>query len=166
MPPFATFELVKILLPTGVAAVFGWMLLRRLEEVESEVARRSDYSRRWADLFFDASHTYMVPLERLLTLYHFLAHAADPNKEQGTKWAVEANALLPVLFENSLRIQRLAVLAPSSGPAAEAAATKILESTETLTKTRSLNLGEIRRETDTFNQAVRVAHAEMLSRRS
>jgi len=42
MPPFAVFELVKILLPTGVAAVFGWLLLRRPEEVKPEVARRCD----------------------------------------------------------------------------------------------------------------------------
>jgi hypothetical protein len=166
MPPFATFELVKILLPTGVAAVFGWLLLRRLEEVKSEVARRSDYSRRWADLFFDASHTYMVSLERLLTLYYFLSNAADPNDEQGTNWALEANSLLPVLFENYVRIKRLAALAPSSGPAAEAAATQILESTEKLTKTRRFNLDDIRREIDVFNQTVRAAHSEMLSRRS
>ena len=38
MPPFAVFELVKILLPTAVAAVFGWLLLRRVEGGKSEAA--------------------------------------------------------------------------------------------------------------------------------
>jgi len=163
MPPFAVFEMVKILLPTGVAAVLGMLLLRRLEQVKSEVARRSDYSRRWADLFFDASHAYMVALERLMTLYHFISHLADQNDEQGTQWGREANALLPEIFENYLRIQRLAVLAPSNGPAAEAAATKILESTEKATKTRSMHFGDLRSDIDAFNQAVREAHSEMLA---
>lgn len=130
MPPFAWFELVKILLPNGIAAGLGWLLLRRLEQVKSEVARRSDYSSRWADLSFDASHAYMVALERWMTLIHFICDAAEPNGEQGMKWQVQANALLLELVENYYRIERLAVLAPSKATAAKAAATKILESTE------------------------------------
>lgn len=157
---------MKILLPTGVAAVIGWLLLQRLEEVRSEVARRSDFSRRWADLFFDASHTFMVSVERLMTLYHFLSNSADPNDQQGMEWQRQANALLPGLVENYFRIQRLAVLAPSRGAAAEVAATQILESTEKLTKTRTGNLGDLRREIDAFNQAVREAHSEMLASRN
>jgi hypothetical protein len=165
MPPFAAFELVKILLPTGVAAVLGGLLLRRLEQVKLEVARRSDFSRRWADLFFDASHTFMVSVERLMTFYHLISGAADQNDQQSTEWALQANALHPVLIENYFRIQRLAVLAPSGGSAAEAAATQVLESIEKLTKTRTGNLGDLRREIDAFNRAVRSAHAEMLASR-
>jgi hypothetical protein len=166
MPPFAVFELVKILLPTGVAAVFGWLLLRRLEEVRSEVARYSDFSRKWAGLFFDASHTFMVSVERLMTLYHFLSDAADPNDQLGMERQRQANALLPALVEEYFRIQRLAVLAPSTGSAAERAATQIVESIEKLTKTRTGNLGDLRREIDAFNQAVREAHSEMLASRN
>lgn len=166
MPPFAVFELVKILLPTSVAAVVGLLLLRRLEQVKSEVARRSDYSRRWADLFFDASHAYMVALESLMTRYHFISHLADQNDEQGTQWGLEANALLPVHLENYYRIQRLAALAPLKGPAAEAAATKILENTEKATKTRKMHVGDLRSDIDAFNQAVREAHSEMLASRN
>ena len=95
MPPFAVFELVKIVLPTSAAVILGWLLLRRLEEVKSEVARRSGYSQRWADLFFDAAHTFMVSVERLLSLYYFLSNAADPNDQQGMEWQRQANALLP-----------------------------------------------------------------------
>ena len=158
-------ELVKILLPTLVAVGIGLLLLRRMEQVKFEVARRSDYSRRWADLFFDASHAYMVALERLMTRYHFISHLVDQNDEQGTQWGREANALLPELFENYLRIQRLAVLAPSNGAAAEAAATRILESTERATKTREMHFGDLRSDIDAFNQAVREAHSEMLTSR-
>ena len=87
MPPFAVFELAKILLPTGIAAVFGWLLVKRLEGVKSEVARYSDFSQKWAELFFDASHTFMVLVERLITLYSFLTIAANPNDETGIERA-------------------------------------------------------------------------------
>jgi hypothetical protein len=159
-------EWLKILLPTGAGVLLGWLLLRRLEEVKSEVARRSDYSRQWADLFFETSHTFIVSVERLMTFYQFLSNAADPNDRQGMEWQQQANALLPVLLEHYFRIQRLVLLARSRGSAAEAAATRILESTEKLTKTRTGNLGDLRREIDAFNQAVREAHSEMLASRT
>jgi hypothetical protein len=72
-------EFVKILLPSAVAAVIGFMLLRRLEEVKSEVARRSDFNRKWAELFFEASNTFMVSVERLLALVSVFATAPNPN---------------------------------------------------------------------------------------
>jgi hypothetical protein len=165
MPPHALFEFVKILLPTGVAAAFGWLLLRRLEEVKSEVARYSDFSRKWAELFFDASNAFMVSVERLITLYAFLTRA-NPNDEAGMEHQHKANALLPELHENYLRIQRLAPLAPLNGPEAVRAATQIYESVGSLTRTKMGNVTDFRREIDTFNQAVRVSHAEMLAVRS
>lgn len=166
MPPFAVFELVKILLPTGVAAVFGWLLLRRLEEVKSEVARYSDFSRKWAELFFDASNAFMVSVERLMTIYRFLSDAADPNDQVGMDRQLQANALLPTLVEYYFRIQRLAVLAPSTGSTAEKAATQIVASIVKLTTARTGNLRDLRLEIDAFNYAVREAHAEMLASRN
>jgi len=161
MPPFAVFELVKILL----AALLGLLLFRRLEQVKSQVARRSDFSSKWADLFFDASHTFMVSVERLMTFYHLISGAVDQNDQQSNEWARQANAEHPVLVENYFRIQRLAVLAPLRGPAAESAATELVASIEKLTKTRTGNLDDLRREINAFNQAVRTAHAEMLASR-
>jgi hypothetical protein len=81
-------ELAKILLPTGVGAIIGLLLLRRLEQVKGEVARQSDFNRKSAELFFDSSNTFLVS---------------------------SVNDLLPVLKENSFRIQRLVALAPSKG---------------------------------------------------
>ena len=83
-------------------------------------------------------------------------------------WSGSARQMLccPNLVENYFRIQRYSALAPSRGSAAEAAATLILASTEKLTKTRTGNLGDLRREIDAFNQAVRAAHAEMLESRN
>jgi hypothetical protein len=166
MPPFAAFELVKTLLPTGVAAVFGWLLLRRLEGAKSEVARYSDFSQRWAGLFFEASHTFMVSIERVMALFVFLTIAVDPNDEAGTEHARKINALMPELYENYFRITRLSSFAQSKGQAAVDAATQLRDSIFELTRTRTGNVNDLRREIDAFNQAVRIAHAEMLASRS
>jgi hypothetical protein len=79
------------------------------------------------------------------------------------EWPRQTNALLSILMENYFRIQRLVLLAPSKGPAAEAAATRIVESCEKMTKTRMFHMGELRRDMDAFNRAVREAHSEMLA---
>jgi hypothetical protein len=163
--PFSVPELVKILLPSCVAGAIGWLLLRRLEEIKSEVVRYSDFSRKWAELFFDASNAFMITVERYMTIFHFLAHAADPNDQAGMAWQQQANALLPALVENHYRIQRLAALAPSKGSAGGKAAVQIVESVGRLTKTKMGNLDDIRREIDIFNNAVREAHSEMLASR-
>ena len=70
---------------------------------------------------------------------------------------------MPELMEIYFRIQRLAALAPSSGPVAVSAATQIYNSMFELTRTKTAEVADLRRDVDTFNQAVRVAHAEMLA---
>src|SRR6185312_14871807 len=106
----------------------------------------SDFNKRWAELFFDASNTFMVSVERLMTLFKFLSDAVDPNDEMGMERQRQVNDLLIVLVENHFRIQRLVVLAPSNGLAADTAARQIVESVANLTKTRMGNLENIRRQ--------------------
>jgi hypothetical protein len=162
---FSVPELVKLLLPSCVAIALGCLLLRRLEEVKSEVVRYSDFSRKWAELFFDTCNAFMESVERLMTMYHFLSHAADPNDEAGMAWQRQANEQLPALIESHFRIQRLVLLAPSNGRTAGKAAIRIVESVEQLTKTKMGNLADLRNEIDEFNRAVREAHSEMLASR-
>jgi hypothetical protein len=159
-------EAARILLPTCVGAAFGWLLLRRLEEVKSEVVRYSDFGRKWAELFFDASNTFMVSVERLMAFYSLLSTMAAPNDQWGMGLQRQANDLLPVLRENFFRIQRLVALAPSKGSGAEAAANSITTGVSQLTKTRQGDLTALRREIDEFNRAVREAHSEMLASRT
>jgi len=106
----------------------------------------------------------MVSVERLITLYAFLTRA-NPNDEAGMEHQRNANALLPELHENYLRIQRLAPLAHLNGPEAVRAATQIYESVANLTRTKTGNVIDFRRDIDVFNHAVRVSHAEMLASR-
>ncbi len=159
-------EFVKAVLPTCVGAIIGLLLLRRLEQVKSEVVRRSDFNRRWAELFFDTSNTFMVSVERLLTLYCFLSGAPDPNDQLGLERQRQANDLLFILSENRFRIQRLVALARSKGPDTGAAANRVFETVAKLTQFRQGNVEEIRHQIDDFNYAARRAHAEMLSSRN
>ncbi len=156
-------DLTKILLPTGVAAVIGLLLLRKLEHVKSEVARYSDFNRRWADLFFDSSNTFMVSVERLLALYELLSADPDPNGQSGSELQRQANDLLLVLVENRFRIQRLVALAPTMGPAAYSSASRVFEEVAKLTQTRQCNVEEFCGHIDEFNYAARKAHSEMLA---
>ena len=162
----ALLEFAKILLPTGVGAIIALLLLRRLEQVKCEVARHSDFNRKWAELFFDSSNTFLVSSERFLALYYMLTVVAEPNNEWGIGLQRQVNDLLPVLKENSFRIQRLVALAPSQGPAAWAAANRLFESIAVLTKTRTANVEELRGQIDEFSHAARTAHSEMLASRS
>src|ERR1700736_2717786 len=107
MPFSVMVDLLKILLPTCVAAIFGWVLLRRLEEVKSEAASYSDFSRKWAELFFDASSAFMVSVERLQTFCYLLTGSKNPMGKEGMEWSEQANAIVPVILENYFRIQRL-----------------------------------------------------------
>lgn len=159
-------EFVKVVLPTCVGAIIGLLLLRRLEQVKSEVVRHSDFNRRWAELFFDSSNTFMVSVERLLVLSYFLSDAQDPNDKLGLERQSQVNDLLPILFENRFRIRRLVALAPSKGPDAGAAANRVFEAVQKLMQSRQGNAEVISRLIDEFNYAARRAHAEMLSSRN
>ncbi len=160
-------KIVKILLPsllpTIVAAAFGYFLLRRLEEIKSEVARHSDFSRKWAELFFDASNAFMISVERIMALFSLLTISKNPNDEAGTEWAKQANSLYPALVENNFRIQRLVALAPSRGQAAAGAADRLYQRVVALTGTKTGNVAELRSDIDAFNRAAREAHSEMIA---
>jgi hypothetical protein len=145
--------------------VLGWLFLRRLEQIKLEVARRSDFSQKWAALFFDASNAFMASVERLMTCLVFIVNTKDPNGLEGTEWQRNLNATLPVLVENHYRIQRLAALAPSMGPAAKRAAAALFESIQEFTVSKETNIEELRDKIDKFNFAVRDAHSEMIASR-
>ncbi len=162
----AVLEFAKVLVPTCVGAVIGLLLLRRLEQVKAEVVRHSDFNRRWAELFFDSSNTFMVSVERLLALYCLLTVAQDPNDQLGLGRQGQVNELLPVLAEHRFRILRLVVLAPPKGAEAGVAANRLFESVAKLTQARQGNVEELRCQINEFNFAARKAHAEMLSSRN
>jgi hypothetical protein len=134
--------------------------------VKSEVTGRSDFNRRWADLFFEASNTFMVAVERILALVFVLAQAKDPNNQAGTEMQGRVNDLFPVMIENRLRLQRLAALATTKGPEAYAAAERVYLEVAKSTQTRTYDLLVLRDRIDEFNRAARRAHAEVLALRN
>jgi hypothetical protein len=65
-------DLIKSLLPSILLALFGLLLLRKLEEIKTNVARHSDFSQKWAALFFDAANAFMSSAEYILSRLIFL----------------------------------------------------------------------------------------------
>lgn len=159
MPAKTWIEIASFVLPTSAAVLIGWIFLRRLEEVKAEVVRYSDFNRKWADLFFNASNAYMESIERVLTNYQFLSGSHDPNDEWETALVRETKELLPKVWENYNRILRLVVFAPSTRKATEQAAEELFEVVRSLTKTRRGVVADIRRSIESFNYAARAAHA-------
>lgn len=145
--------------------VLGWIFLRRLEQIKSEVARHSDFNQKWADLFFEASNAIMVSVEHIMTYAFLVTGDKDGNSPQKMEWQQEMNKALDVFLENQYRIQRLAVLATSKGSDVVKAADDLFESVRELFNNKRANLQELRVKIDTFNLAVRKAHAEMIASR-
>jgi hypothetical protein len=157
-------EVVKIVLECLIVGL-GWVFVRRLEQIKSEVARHSDFNQKWADLFFDASNAFMVSVERLMTCLVFIVNTKNPNDKQGMEWQLQLNATLSVFIENHYRIQRLAVFARKNGPAAVKAADDLFDRVSEFTATKKTNLDELRGKINIFNRAVREAHSEMIASR-
>ncbi len=161
----ATLGFIEVLLPTCVAAILGGLLLKRTEEIKSAVARRSDFSQKWADLFFDASNEFMVSVEHWMACLIMLVNSTEPNGPRGMELQDQVNATVAAILENRYRVQRLALLAPRTGSDAEKAASDLFEMIRDFTVTKKTNVEELRKNFDEFNQAARAAHSEMIAPR-
>ena len=157
-------EVVKIVLECLIVGL-GWVFVRRLEQIKSEVASHSDFNQKWADLFFNASNALMVSVEHIMTYAFLLISDKDEKSPKRTEWQEEMNKALDMLVENRYRIDRLAVLAASNGPVTQKAADDLFNSVRELFNSKRINLIELRDKTDTFNRAVREAHSEMIASR-
>ncbi len=160
-----TLGFIEVLLPTCVAAILGGLLLKRTEQIKFEVARHSDFSQKWADLFFNASNEFMVSVEHWMACLILLVNSKELNSPEGMELQSEMNAGVSSILENRFRIQRLALLASQTGSGAEKAAGDLFAMIRDFTVTRVTNVEELRKKIDEFNQAVRKAHAEMIAQR-
>jgi hypothetical protein len=158
-------DLTKSLLPSVLVALFGLLLLRKLEEIKSDVARRSDFNQKWAALFFDASNALMVSVEHIMTYAFLLICDKDEKSPKRLEWQEEMNNALDVLVENRYRIDRLSTLAASKGQDSQKAADELFDSVRVLFNSKRVDLGEIKSKITKFNHAVRAAHSEMIASR-
>ena len=157
-------EIAKIALEC-LLVVLGWFFLRRLEQIKLEVARHSDFSQKWADLFFDAANALMISVEHIMTYAFLLISDINESSPKRMEWQEEMNKALDILVENRYRIGRLAVLATSKGTASQKAADDLFDSVRELFNSKRINLNELRDKIDTFNRTVRDAHSEMIASR-
>ncbi len=145
-----------------LVAIFGILLLRRIEAIKSEVANKSEFHKKWAEEFFQCCQKFMRALERDLALLTVLAGLESPNDGLGIELQKEVHRLHPILSELELRIRRSIVFAPSTGGEVKKAASECIALTGSLIAAGRGNVDEIIGKMNNFNVASRNAHAEML----
>jgi hypothetical protein len=105
-----------------IVGILGVLLLRRIESIKAEVAKQSEFHKKWAEQFFDCCQEFMSSIEKELAVLLFLTGLKDPNTEVGTELQKEISRLHPVISELELRIRRSVVFAPKTGLAVTQAA--------------------------------------------
>jgi hypothetical protein len=151
----------KLVLPF-VLAWIGLLLVRDIEMRKAAVGRSSEFKRKWADSFFDTSHEFMQSAERYMAALNQLQAMADPNCAFGTKLQEELNDLNVRLGELGLRIQRFAYYAPIKGHEAIVASKSVQTYLAQMVTNRKGSFDQLIGFQNSFNRAVREAHAEML----
>jgi hypothetical protein len=157
-------ELVKIVLECLIVGL-GWVFVRRLEQIKSEVARHSDFSRKWADLFFDTANALMISVERIVTYASLITSDKDGRSPNSAEWGKQMSNAFEVFVENKYRISRLSALASTKGQASARAADELYDSVAELLRTKRADIAELLEKINTFNRSVREAHSEMIASR-
>ncbi len=151
----------KLALPFVLAWV-GLLLVRDIEARKAGVARSSSFKQKWADSFFDTSHEFMKATERYMSILNQLQGMSNPNSPFGTKLQEELNDLNVRLGELGLRIERFAYYAPSKGLQAARASKDVQNYLTEIVRNLKGSFDQLNSLQNTFNKAVREAHAEML----
>ena len=153
--------LSKLAIPF-VLAWIGLLIVRRVETRKADVARSSDFKKRWADNFYDTSQEFMRSTERYMSILNQWQGMADPNGVHGTNLQEELNTLNVRLGELHLAIGRLSYFAPKKGPVAIQTATAVQDYLGEVVRSLKGSFDRLISLQNAFNQAVREAHAEML----
>jgi len=151
----------KLVLPF-ILAWIGVLLVRDIETRKAGVGRSSDFKQKWADGFFDASHEFMESTERYASILNILQGMSNPNSVFGTKLQEELNELNVRLGELGLRIERFAYYAPSKGGEAIKTSKAVQSYLTQMVNNLQGNFDRLNSLQNSFNRAVREAHAEML----
>jgi hypothetical protein len=145
-----------------VLAWVGLLLVRDIEARKAGVGRSSSFKQKWADSFFETSQEFMKSTERYMSILNHLHGMANPNSAFGTKLQEELNELNLRLGELDLRIGRLAYYAPGKGPQAVKAGKAVQGYLTQMVSNLHGSFDQLISLQNSFNQAVREAHAEML----
>jgi len=102
-------EIIKVVAGAAtpiLVAVFGILVLRRIEGVKAFFAKQSEFEKRWAEEFFDCCQGFMQALERDLTLLTALPGMQEGNEKVRAEAHDEVWRLNVTLAELELRIRR------------------------------------------------------------
>ena len=88
-----TIKLLASVATPVVLAIFGLLLLRKIESVKATVAKQSGFQTKWAEVFFDCCQEFMKAVERDLSLWQCLAGLKNADDKFGTGLQCEISLL-------------------------------------------------------------------------
>ena len=146
-----------------IVTVLGVVIVRRIESIKAETAKRSAFHVRWADEFFDACQQLLRALEREIAILTFLTHRADRNDEDGMKMQRDQGEIHFLAYELQLRVRRCAGFAPQNQDRLSKLAEDSFSLVNQLVADRQGNLDPIFQKLNEFNNCARKTHAEILA---
>jgi len=155
-------DIVSKLAIPFILAYVGVLLVRSIETAKAEVTRASDFSKKWADAFFDVSNEFLQTAERYAAILNYLQSMSDPNSPFGTKLQEEASEYNVRLGELGLRVERFAYYAPTAGAEAVRASQALVAYLGSMVTARMGSFDQLVSRQSSFSQAAHRVHAEML----
>jgi hypothetical protein len=158
-------EIVKLIASVTtpiVLAILGILLLRHVETIKAQVAKRSDFKKRWADGFFETCQGLMLAVERCVALLNSLQSSSDPNGEFGKRCQKEFTDLFPHISELEFRIRRYVTLTPNNGDGVSKKAKAMVDYLGEIVRQRHGSIDTLFSKISDFNHAAISAHGEIL----
>ena len=151
-------RLVASIATPTILAIFGYLLLRRVEQIKAGVTKHSDFQIKWADEFFNSCQYFLQILEKELALL---------NHNSGDRETImQIIAYHQQAAELELRIRRFVVFAPKYGPDTTESAQQCISRLRNLFEAGGGDPEPVIQAMAEFNVVSKKAHAEMLSIRA
>ncbi len=165
----STIEILKLVasfLTPLIILILGIVVNRKLESAKAALSKEKDWQNWWASKLLGVSHDYNSSITEIVTGLFQIKQIED---EKLTGWENELKEKISSLRQSMRRLQYLeweiqnyTQFAHESGSGVLETGKKLYNLIASLTNNKHGDLEEIRRAQFEFNEAVKLAHAEIL----
>jgi len=162
-------EIVKLLVSVSTPLIilfFGILINKTLEKNKATLSKERDWQNWWASQFLEVSHNYNSAVSELLSNFNAIGQIGT---EKLSGWEEEFKQKESSIGDNirllqylDWEIQNYIQFAPSKGIEVKNKQKELFSMLANLLKTRQGDFEKIRLVQSGFNEAVRLAHAEIL----
>jgi hypothetical protein len=158
-------KLFTSLLTPLVVLVLGLRINRRLELTKNQISREREWESYWASAFLRVADEYNGCATTLITMMARVASYVNDKNDVDSANAVisEMNGVVSSFSSLDWQLQQFSDFAQINGPVVRVRGKRLFHALEAMLRDKRANLEEIRRMQFEFTDAVRLAHAEILS---